>query len=71
MKRLYLLFLIWMGLVIPGGANNVRIEGDVKVDPDNVDITTNVATVTFTVKWDNSWRDAFNYDGVSGGEFRL
>ncbi len=64
MKRLYLLFLIWMGLVIPGGANNVRIEGDVKVDPDNVDITTNVATVTFTVKWDNSWRDAFNYDGV-------
>ena len=49
MKRLYLLFLIWMGLVIPGGANNVRIEGDVKVDPDNVDITTYVATVTFTV----------------------
>lgn len=64
MKRLYLLFLIWMGLVIPGGANNVRIEGDVKVDPDNVDLTTNVATVSFTVKWDNSWRDAFNYDGV-------
>lgn len=46
------------------GANNVRIEGDVRVIPEDVNMTTGVATVKFTVKWDNSWKDAFNFDGV-------
>lgn len=46
------------------GANNVRIEGDVRVIPEDVNMTTGVATVRFTVKWDNSWKDAFNFDGV-------
>nr|WP_306447959.1 FISUMP domain-containing protein [Odoribacter splanchnicus] len=64
MKRIGLLFLI-LGLWITAGwANNVRIEGDVRVKPGDIDPTTGIATIRFTVRWDNSWRDAFNYDGV-------
>lgn len=64
MKRIGLLFLMMVILSMAGRANNVRIKGDVKVSPDDVDVTTGVATIRFTVQWDNSWRDAFNYDGV-------
>lgn len=64
MKRIGLLFLMMAILSMAGWANNVRIKGDVKVSPDDVDVTTGVATIRFTVQWDNSWRDAFNYDGV-------
>lgn len=45
-------------------ANNVRILGDVRVSPRQITNPGNVATVTFTVEWDNSWRDMFNYDAV-------
>lgn len=64
MKRIGLLFLVMTILSMTGWANNVRIKGDVKVSPDDVEISTGVATIRFTVQWDNSWRDAFNYDGV-------
>lgn len=43
-------------------ANNVKIVGDVRVVPS--EITNGIAPVEFTVTWDNSWRDQFNYDAV-------
>ena len=44
-------------------ANNVRVRGDVKID--QLAITPQgVATVFFTLEWDNSWRDDFNHDAV-------
>ena len=45
-------------------ANNVRILGDVRIDPRKITNPGDVATLTFTVEWDNSWRDMFNYDAV-------
>lgn len=48
-------------------ANNVRIRGDVRVLSDNITHEINkpnVATFSFTVEWDNAWRDKFNYDAV-------
>ncbi|WP_068690755.1 FISUMP domain-containing protein [Culturomica massiliensis] len=48
-------------------ANNVRIKGDVRVLANNITNEVgkpNVATFSFTVEWDNSWRDKFNYDAV-------
>lgn len=48
-------------------ANNVRIKGDVRVLASNITNEVgkpNIATFTFTVAWDNSWRDKFNYDAV-------
>lgn len=45
-------------------ANNVRIKGDVRVSSDHITHPGNVATFSFTVEWDHSWRDIFNYDGV-------
>ncbi|MFR7822150.1 MAG: hypothetical protein ACLU30_02200 [Odoribacter splanchnicus] len=64
MKRIGLLFLILGLWITTGWANNVRIEGDVRVKPGDIDPSTGIATIRFTVRWDNSWRDAFNYDGV-------
>ncbi|MEG2555646.1 MAG: FISUMP domain-containing protein [Odoribacter sp.] len=43
-------------------ANNVKIVGDVKVIPSQ--IKGNIAPFEFTVEWENSWRDEFNYDAV-------
>lgn len=59
---LYLLFFLLSSVVAHG--NNVRIRGDVRVLSDNITNPGNVATFSFTVEWDNSWRDMFNYDGV-------
>ena len=41
------------------GANNIRIEG-----PVSTRVSGGVATTTFTVKWDNSWRDVHNWDAA-------
>ncbi len=50
-------------LTAPGvWGNNIRIEGDVRVARE--DVVENIATVRITVKWENSWRDAFNYDAA-------
>lgn len=61
MKRWFFLLLV---LAVTGGvrANNVRIVKDVSVDPASV--TGGFAEVKFTIAWDNSWRDDFNWDAV-------
>ncbi|MDE5639465.1 MAG: formylglycine-generating enzyme family protein, partial [Odoribacter sp.] len=41
-------------------ANNVRLNGTVKV----TDVTSGVATLELDLAWDNSWRDNFNWDAV-------
>ena len=64
MKRIVLSICAIIFLAMSGMSNNVRIVGDVRVVADDVNQANNIATVKFTVKWDNSWRDAFNYDGV-------
>lgn len=64
MKYSYIICLLFLSLAFRGWANNVRIEGEVRVDPKDVNAGTNEATLHFKVKWDNSWRDEFNYDAV-------
>lgn len=49
------LVLVWSCL--PCFANNVRLNGTVKV-------TSGVATLELDLAWDNSWRDNFNWDAV-------
>lgn len=44
-------------------ANNVRVVGDIKVDPLKV-TPAGVAYIEFTLEWDNSWRDDYNYDAI-------
>ena len=63
MKQLVLLIWIMTSLSMLGVCNNVRIEGEVKVTDADVVQSTGIATIKFTVKWDNSWKDAFNHDG--------
>ena len=43
-------------------ANNIRVDGDVRVTGN--DVSGNIATVNIKLQWDNSWRDAFNYDAA-------
>lgn len=64
MKQMrYLCFII---IVLIGGtlsltASNIRIDGPVEV----VGVTPQgIATLRFTVKWDSTWRDEFNYDAA-------
>lgn len=51
---------IVLGLGISGKANNVRLNGTVKV----TDVTSGVATLELDLTWQNSWRDNFNWDAV-------
>lgn len=44
-------------------ANNVRVVGDIKVDPMTV-TPAGIAYIEFTLEWDNSWRDDYNHDAV-------
>lgn len=62
-----LLVVLLLFVVRDGVANNVRIKGDVRVLARNITNEAgkpNIATFSFTVEWDNSWRDQFNYDAV-------
>lgn len=62
-----LLIVLLLGMTTTVMANNVRIRGDVRVQARNITNEVgkpNVATFSFTVAWDNSWRDKFNYDAV-------
>lgn len=62
MFRVSFALIVGMILSVSVYANNVRINGDVKIVA--ADVKDNVATINFSVSWDNSWRDQFNHDGV-------
>lgn len=62
MKRVICIFFFVLGCTLSAWTNNVRIEGDVRVK--DSDVVDGIATVKIHVKWNNSWRDAFNYDAV-------
>ena len=64
MNRLVSLLFFVFTVIGSAFANNVRIEGEVKVLDTDIDRATNIATVKLQLKWNNSWRDAFNYDAV-------
>lgn len=64
MNRLVSLLFFVFTVIGSVFANNVRIEGEVKVLDTDIDRATNIATVKLQLKWNNSWRDAFNYDAV-------
>lgn len=54
-------FLLCNSLLLQ--ANNVQVRGEINID--QMEITPNgIATVFFTLEWDNSWRDDFNYDAI-------
>lgn len=56
------MFLFLCGFMV-SRANNVQVRGEINID--QMEITPNgVATVFFTLEWDNSWRDDFNYDAI-------
>lgn len=63
LKRLRSVFLIpvFMMLFFAAEANNVRVVQDIEIGDEFPD---NIATVSFKIAWDNSWRDDFNWDAV-------
>lgn len=63
MKSWRLIFFIPLILLLAHTvkANNVRIVEDLEVGDQFPD---KIATVSFKVAWDNSWRDDFNWDAV-------
>lgn len=64
MKRQFFIFLtlttIFQTMTTFNFANNIRLESMVKV----TEVTGNVATLEFSLKWDNAWRDSYNWDAV-------
>ena len=64
MKVLSAIFIFVFLCVHISMGNNVRILGNVRVLDSDVDKDTGIAKVKLRVEWDNSWRDAFNYDAV-------
>lgn len=66
LKGYFLILIMFLLLfqVDRASANNIRIRGDVRVMAENITNPGNVATFSFTVEWDNSWRDMFNYDAA-------
>lgn len=59
---------LWIGLFILVGylsvrANNVKVSDPV-LNADQLSASNFLVTMTCTVSWDNSWRDAYNYDAV-------
>ena len=62
-KRKVSCILIWfLFLLSPVSGNNVRIVGVVRTPAEQ--ISNNIATVEFTLEWENSWRDDYNHDAV-------
>lgn len=62
MNRRLLCFLL-LGLLVSVKlvGNNVRISGEPDVQ---LNTTSDSLSLTFTLSWDNSWRDNFNWDAV-------
>lgn len=63
-KHFSFIFILTVLCVWTAAGNNVRIIGNVSVEDKDVDNATQIATVKIKIGWDNSWRDAFNYDAV-------
>lgn len=61
--KIVLAFVAGLVCISPLKANNVKIVGDIKVVPSEIE-SAKMAPFSFTVQWENSWRDEFNYDAV-------
>lgn len=61
--KIVLAFVAGMACIGSLRANNVKIVGDIKVVPSEIQ-DTKIAPFNFTVEWENSWRDEFNHDAV-------
>ena len=53
-----LCFFLWSLFSVQ--ANNVQLVGDITIS----DPISEVSIVSFTLEWDNSWKDDYNYDAV-------
>lgn len=60
MLKLFWLSILCGVLVMEGRSNNVQIYKELHV----TEVNAGVATLEFGLAWDNSWRDAFNWDAV-------
>lgn len=65
LRRPVWIMLLAIGLVLSGfesRANYIRIDGvvSVSVSPSSAD----TLILSFPLKWENSWRDAFNWDAA-------
>ena len=60
MKKYFFILTAMLCLFSSSFANNVRMEGVAKV----TEVTSNIATIEFSLKWDNAWRDTYNWDAV-------
>ncbi len=54
-------FNVCLGRIAAVYGNNVRISGEPEVQ---LNATSDSLSLTFTLSWDNSWRDNFNWDAV-------
>lgn len=63
MRKIYLL-VIFLCLCCFAYANNVRFLGDVKWNAMDLNEKNSILTLEFTLAWDNSWRDDYNWDAV-------
>ncbi len=59
-KTVLVVLVMCLSMHLSVKANNVRLNGIVKV----TDVTSGVATLEVDLTWDNSWRDNFNWDAV-------
>ncbi len=59
-KTMLVVLVMCLSMHLSVRANNVRLNGTVKV----TDVTSGVATLELDLTWDNSWRDNFNWDAV-------
>ncbi len=59
-KTVLVVLVMCLSMHLSVKANNVRLNGTVKV----TDVTSGVATLELDLTWDNSWRDNFNWDAV-------
>lgn len=62
-RCLMIILCLLAGTIFPSWPNNVKVVGDIQIDPLQVSAA-GVATIVFTVEWENSWRDDYNYDAV-------
>ncbi|WP_251623712.1 FISUMP domain-containing protein [Odoribacter lunatus] len=59
-KTLFVVLVTYFCMSSGAYANNVRLNGTVKV----TDVSGGVATLELDLTWENSWRDNFNWDAV-------